>query len=62
MNSYRNKFELLNEKVNGIIDVLVISETKIDYKFPTANFVVDSFNAECRSARGTKGEGIMLFC
>lgn len=56
MNSYRNEFELLSEQVNGIIDVLMISETKVDDNFRTADFVVDSFNAECRAARATKGE------
>ena len=62
MNSYRNEFELLSEQVNGIIDVLMISETKVDDNFPTADFVVDSFNAECHAARATKGERFMLFC
>lgn len=56
MNSYRNEFELLSEQVNGIIDVLMISETKVDDNFRTVDFVVDSFNAECRAARATKGE------
>ena len=56
MNSYRNEFELLSEQVNGIIDVLMISETTVDDNFRTADFVVDSFNAECRAARATKGE------
>lgn len=56
MNSYRNEFEWLSEQVNGIIDVLMISETKVDDNFRTADFVVDSFNAECRAARATKGE------
>ena len=56
MNSYRNEFELLSEQVNGIIDVLMISETKVDDNFRTADFVVDSFNAECRAACATKGE------
>ena len=42
--------------MNGIIDVLMISETKVDDNFRTADFVVDSFNAECRAARATKGE------
>ena len=61
LNSYRNEFELLSEQVKGIIDVLMISETKVDDNFPTADFVVDSFNAECRAARATKGERFMLF-
>lgn len=68
MNLYRNEFELLSEQViiviiiPLIIDVLMISETKVDDNFPTADFVVDSFNAECHAARATKGERFMLFC
>ena len=38
INSLRNKFELLFHQVKGIIDVLMISETKIDDSFPLGNF------------------------
>ena len=34
INSLRNKFDLLAEQIKGIIDVLVISETKLDEYFP----------------------------
>ena len=30
INSIRNKFKLLSEKVRGNVDVLIVSETKID--------------------------------
>ena len=34
INSLRNKFDLLVEQIKGIIDVLDISETKLDDSFP----------------------------
>ena len=41
-NSAHNKFELLSEQVK--IDVLIISETKVDDSFPIANFLIDGFS------------------
>ena len=38
INSLRNKFGLLVDQVKGNIDVLMISETKIDDSFPLGNF------------------------
>ena len=37
INSIRNKFDLLSNQVIGNIDVLVISETKLDASFPITN-------------------------
>ena len=34
INSLRNKFDLLVEQIKGIIDVLDVSETKLDDSFP----------------------------
>ena len=39
INSIRNKLELLFSLVSNNIDVLLISETKIDNTFPGVNFV-----------------------
>ena len=35
INSIRNKFHLLAEGIKGKVDVLMISETKIDESFPS---------------------------
>ena len=61
INSIRNKFKLLNEQIKGIIDVLMISETKVDYSFPIGNLLIDGFSTPYRSDRDSKGGGIMLF-
>ena len=34
INSLRNKFDLLANQITGNVDVLVISETKLDASFP----------------------------
>lgn len=42
--SVRIKFELLCDQINGIIDILIIPETKIDDSFPLGNFLIDRFS------------------
>ena len=44
INSLRNKFELLTEKINGNVDILLIPETKIDEDFPDSQFEIDGFS------------------
>ena len=39
INSIRNKFEMLSDQIKGNIDVLLVSETKIDDSFTIGNFL-----------------------
>ena len=39
INSFRNKFEFLSEQVKGNIDIITISEIKVDDSFPIGNFL-----------------------
>ena len=48
INSIRNKIELLSEAVLGNIDILMISETKIDMSFWTSQSVIQGFAAPFR--------------
>ena len=57
----RNKFESLSTQAKGNIDVLMVSETKIDGSFPVDNFVIDGFSTPYRLDRGSNGGGIMLY-
>ena len=41
VNSIRNKFETLVSLVTSDIDILMISETKIDESFPLSQFMID---------------------
>ena len=61
INAIRNKFQLLSQQVKQNIDVLTISETKVDDSFPIRNFLINSFSTPYRSDRDSKGGGIMLF-
>ena len=44
INSIRNKFDYLSEKIRGKKDILLVSETEIDDSFPQGQFVIDGFN------------------
>ena len=57
----RNKFESLSTQVKGNVDVLMVSETKIDYTFPVGNFVIDGLSTPYQLDRDSNGGGIMLY-
>ena len=61
INSIRNKFEFLSTQVKGNIDVLMVSETKIDNSFPVGNFVIDGFSTPYRLDRDSNGGLIMMY-
>ena len=44
INSLINKIELVVDQVKGNIDVLMISETKIDDSFPPGDFLIGGFS------------------
>ena len=60
INSLRNKFELFTEKTKRLVDILLISETKIDKSFPNIHFKIDGFSNPHRVYRNEKGGGIVL--
>ena len=45
INSIRNKFNYLSEQIRGNVDILLVSETKVDDSFPQGQFVIDGFSA-----------------
>ena len=61
INSIRNKFDTLANLVKGNIDILMISETKVDDSFPRGQFFINGFSAPFRLDRNKNGGGIMLF-
>ena len=61
INSIRNKFESLKSIVQGKIDVLIISETKIDESFPLSQFSMDGFCTPFRLDRNSEGGGILIY-
>ena len=54
-NSIRNKFNVLSDIIKNKIDIMLISETKIDGSFPNSIFSIDGFTPPYR------GRGIILY-
>ena len=44
INSLRNKFDQLSELVKGFVDILLISESKLDDSFPEGQFIIDGYH------------------
>ena len=61
INSVRNKFEALTYIIDNNIDLLLISETKLDDSFPTAQFQMKGFSVPYRYDRNGKGGGLLLY-
>ena len=61
INSVRNKFEMLKEVVGNKIDILLISETKLDDTFPLNQFILEGFTPPYSLDRTMHGGGLMLF-
>ena len=52
---------MLQEVIGNNIDVLLITETKLDPSFPSSQFILNGFTPPYRLDRTQYGEGIMLF-
>ena len=62
INSIGNKFEILVSLVTSDIDILTISERKIDESFPLSQFMIDGFSMPYRRDRNAHGCGILVYC
>ena len=61
INSIRNKFDELKMVISGNIDVLVLTETKLDDSFPTGQFCIEGFSTPLRLDRNRHGGGILIY-
>ena len=61
INYLRNKFEFLNSLIKDNIDILMISETKLDQSFPTNQFMINAFSAFFRLDQNEKDGVIILY-
>ena len=61
VNSLRNKLEFLKEQIQDNIDILMISETKIDVSFPTHQFLLNGYSTTFQLDRNAHGGGILLY-
>ena len=61
INSLRNKFEFLIPLVRENIDIMMLSETKLDASFPQAQFQIEGYSRPYRLDRNQNGGGIILY-
>ena len=61
INSIRNKFDQLVNGIKGNIDVLMISETKLDDSFPSMQFLIEGYGSSYRLDRNSRGGGILVY-
>ena len=61
INSLPNKFNQLKELVLKYVDILVLTETKLDDSFPNSQFLVDGFSEPFRIDRNRSGGGVMIY-
>ena len=62
INSIANKFESLKEINQGYIDILVISETKLNESYSINMFDIDGYSTPYRYDRNTNtGGGILIY-
>lgn len=48
INSLKNKFEMLRQIVQVKLEILLISETKVDPSFPSDQFAIEGFSSAFR--------------
>lgn len=61
INSLRNKFDFIKNIAKDHVDILMLSETKLDSSFPEGQFFIDGYTKPYRMDRNDKGGGIMLY-
>ena len=61
INSIRNKFDVLSLEVHGSVDILLITETKIDQSFPTKQFLMAGYSEPYRLDRNQHGGGLLIY-
>ena len=61
INSLRKKFYALEELMGGNLDILVITETKLDHTFPEKQFLIPGYKKPYRRDRNKHGGGVMIY-
>ena len=60
VNSLRNKFDSLAGQMTGNIDILMVSDVKLDESFLIGQFIIKGFGAPYRVDRNANVGGIVL--
>ena len=55
INSLRSKSDYFIEQITRNIDILMISETKLDSSFPIGEFLINGYSVPFRIGRNSQG-------
>ena len=61
INFLESKFEPLKSLIKDNIDILLVSETKLDDTFPSGQFLIEGYGKPIRLDRNCHGGGILFF-
>ena len=61
INSIRNKFEALKYIVCGNLDILIVTESKLDSSFPVNQFSMDGYYPPFRADSTGNGGGVIIY-
>ena len=61
INSIRNKFRSLCSLISSHVDILSIAETKLDYSFHNAQFLIPNFRQPFRLDVSRNSGGLLVF-
>ena len=61
INSLSSKFDQLKLLIKGKIDILIITETKLDDSFPTEQFTISGYTKPYRLDRNRNGGGVIIY-
>lgn len=61
INPMKNKFDFLEDVINRHLNIILLSETKLDDTFHSAQFIWKGYGVPYRFDRSSKGGGILFY-
>ena len=61
INSTSSKFDQLKLFIQGKVNTLVVTETKLGSTFPTSQFIIDGYSEPYRFYRNRNGGGVLIY-
>ena len=61
INSVRNKFNTFRQITDGNIGIITIAETKIDFFFPSSQFLLEGYHSLYRLSISSNSGGILVY-
>ena len=61
INTFAGKFDQFKIIIQGKLDIIVVTETKLDDSYPTSQFFIEGFCKQYRMDRNKHGGGILIY-